>query len=57
MHRDGVPEALSHKDAGWKNVAEPSFSGIGTTRLGVSCYPIAFLSNKVAYFVQFLKKN
>jgi hypothetical protein len=38
MHRDAVPEALSQKDAGWNSVA------------GVSCYPIAFLSNKVAYF-------
>jgi hypothetical protein len=31
------------------------FHGIGFTRLGVSCYRAALLSNKPAYSVQFLK--
>jgi len=38
-------------------ILEPFFPGISFTRLGMSCYPTAVLSNKLAYFVQFLKEN
>jgi hypothetical protein len=31
--------------------------GIHFTRLGMSCYSTALLSNKLAYFVQFLKEK
>jgi hypothetical protein len=49
-------ETLSQKDAIWNSVSQ-FFPGIGITRLGVSFYPTAFLSNKLAYFVQFQGKN
>jgi methyl coenzyme M reductase alpha subunit len=32
-------------------------SGIGFTKFGVSCYLTALLSNKLVYFVQFLKEK
>lgn len=55
--RDAVPEALNQKDASRKGIPEPFFLAIGFRRLGVSCYPTALLSNKLTYFIQFLKKN
>jgi hypothetical protein len=53
--RDSVPEALSRKHASQNCVPEHFFPGIGISRLGGSCYPTALLSNKLAYFVQFIK--
>jgi hypothetical protein len=46
--RIAVPEALSQKDASRNGVPEPLFPAIGITRLGVSCYPTALFSNKLA---------
>jgi hypothetical protein len=57
MRWDAVPEALFHKDASWNGVLEHFSHGIGFTMLVVSCYPTAFLSNKLAYFAQFLKEK
>jgi hypothetical protein len=48
LRRNAVPEALSQKDASRNGVPEPFYPGIGITRLGVSCYPTALLSNKLA---------
>jgi hypothetical protein len=43
--RNAVPEALSQKDASRNLFSPPT---IDITRLGVSCYPTAILSNKLA---------
>jgi hypothetical protein len=56
MYLDAVLETLSQKDAIWNSFSQ-LFPGIGITRLGVSCCPTTFLSNKLAYFVEFLLKN
>jgi hypothetical protein len=46
--RNAVPEDLSQKDASRNGVPEPFFfPAIDITRLGVSCYPTAILSNKL----------
>jgi hypothetical protein len=50
-------EGLSQKDGSRNSVPGPFFHGIGFTRLGESCYPTALLSNKLVYFVQFLKEK
>jgi hypothetical protein len=47
--RNAVPEALSQKDASRNGVPERFFFPVfDITRLGVSCYPTALLSNKLA---------
>jgi hypothetical protein len=47
--RNAVSEAFSQKDASRNGVPELFFfPAIDITRLGVSCYPTAFLSNKLA---------
>jgi hypothetical protein len=55
--RDAVPEAVFQKDASRNGVSEPFIHGIGLTRSGLSCFPTALLSNKLSYFVEFLKEN
>jgi hypothetical protein len=55
--RDAVPEALFQKDASRNDVSEPFIRGIVMTWLGLSCFPTALLSNKLAYFLEFLKEN
>jgi hypothetical protein len=47
MHWNADLEALSHKDTSRNGVLEPFFPAIDITRSGVSCYPTAFLSNKL----------
>jgi hypothetical protein len=54
--RDAVPKCLFLRDESRNGVPELS-PGIGFTRLGVSCYSVALLSNKLANSVQFLKEN
>jgi hypothetical protein len=48
-HRNAVPEALSQKDASRNGIPEHFFfPAIDITKLGVSCYPTALLSNRLA---------
>jgi hypothetical protein len=44
-------------DSSRKDVPEILFHGIGFARLGVSCYPTALFSNKLAYFIEFMKEK
>jgi hypothetical protein len=73
MRWNAVPEALSQKNVSQNGILELFFPpAIDIMRLGMSCYPTAFLSNKLTKrplkfqqvtannsldFVQFLKKN
>jgi hypothetical protein len=57
MRWDASPEALSEKDANQNCVLKPFSPGISFTRLGVSCYPVTLLSNKLTSFVQLLKEK
>jgi hypothetical protein len=52
--QDTVPVVLFKQDASRNSILEPFFIA---SVLVVSCYPTTLISNKLTYFVQFMKEQ